>query len=86
MGETAGILKNENGIYDSDPKKNPNAKQYHTITYPEVLQKQLRVMDLTAITLAMERKSVRRSEAAQSAFAAVCIPSTRLTLLLTCRS
>ena len=44
------------GIYDSDPKKNPNAKLYHSITYPEVLQKQLRVMDLTAITLAMERK------------------------------
>jgi uridylate kinase len=44
------------GIYDSDPKKNPSAKQYHTISYEEVHQKQLRVMDLTAITLCMERK------------------------------
>src|SRR6476661_2463716 len=44
------------GIYDSDPKKNPNAKLYNNIGYPEVLEKQLRVMDLTAITLAMERK------------------------------
>src|SRR6476660_3718745 len=44
------------GIYDSDPKKNPNAKLYHNVSYAEVLDKQLRVMDLTAITLAMERK------------------------------
>jgi uridylate kinase len=44
------------GIYDSDPKKNPAAKLYHNVSYPEVLEKQLRVMDLTAITLAMERK------------------------------
>ena len=44
------------GIYDSDPKKNKNAILYHDISYPQVLEKQLRVMDLTAITLCMERK------------------------------
>src|SRR3989440_2927288 len=44
------------GIYDSDPKKNPHAKLYHNVSYAEVLEKQLRVMDLTAITLAMERR------------------------------
>src|SRR3989441_7219096 len=33
------------GIYDSDPKKNPNAKLYHNVSYAEVLDKQLRVMD-----------------------------------------
>ncbi len=44
------------GIYDSDPKKNPNAKRHETITYQQVHQEQLRVMDLTAITLLMERK------------------------------
>jgi uridylate kinase len=44
------------GIYDSDPKKNPNAKKLHNVTYEEVHQKQLRVMDLTAITMMMERK------------------------------
>jgi uridylate kinase len=44
------------GIYDSDPKKNSNARLYQKISYEEVHQKQLRVMDLTAITLAMERK------------------------------
>jgi uridylate kinase len=44
------------GIYSDDPKTNPNAKLYHEITYEQVHQQQLRVMDLTAITLAMERK------------------------------
>jgi uridylate kinase len=44
------------GIFDSDPKKNRDARQYFDISYPEVLEKQLRVMDLTAITLCMERK------------------------------
>ena len=44
------------GIYSADPKKDKNAKLYDEITYQKVLQDQLRVMDLTAITLAMERK------------------------------
>src|SRR5260221_2600625 len=44
------------GIYDSDPKKNKAARLFHNVSYPEVLEKQLRVMDLTAITLCMERK------------------------------
>ncbi|NQV38166.1 MAG: UMP kinase [Candidatus Marinimicrobia bacterium] len=42
------------GIYDSDPVKNPNAIKYDTITYRDVLNKDLRVMDLTAITLCKE--------------------------------
>jgi uridylate kinase len=44
------------GIYTADPKKDKNAKLYETITYREVLDKRLQVMDLTAITLSMERK------------------------------
>ncbi len=44
------------GIYSADPKKDPNAKLYREISYQQVLNEQLRVMDLTAITLAMERK------------------------------
>lgn len=39
------------GIYDSDPKKNPNAKKYDTITFKEVLDKDLKVMDSTAAAL-----------------------------------
>ncbi len=45
-----------NGIYDSDPEKNPNALYIPQITYAEMLQKGLRVMDLTAITLCQENK------------------------------
>lgn len=39
------------GIYDADPRKNPNAHRFETITYQEVLSKHLGVMDLTAVTL-----------------------------------
>src|SRR5512136_862027 len=42
------------GIYDSDPMLNPSATLFKTLTYREVLEKGLRVMDLTAITLCME--------------------------------
>jgi uridylate kinase len=44
------------GIYDSDPEKNANALRFPTITYMEMLQKGLKVMDLTAITLCQENK------------------------------
>ncbi|MDD5953312.1 MAG: UMP kinase [Oscillospiraceae bacterium] len=39
------------GVYDSDPKKNPNAVKYDTLTFMEVLQKGLQVMDSTAASL-----------------------------------
>lgn len=42
------------GVYDSDPEKNPDAKFIKQITYMEVLEKQLQVMDMTAISLAMD--------------------------------
>ncbi|GAB4554199.1 MAG: UMP kinase [Anaerolineae bacterium] len=42
------------GIYDSDPKKNPNAKRYSTITFQEAILKRLEVMDTTAFTLCMD--------------------------------
>jgi uridylate kinase len=44
------------GIYDSDPKKNPNAKRYTTMTYEQMHADKLAVMDMTAVTLCMERK------------------------------
>jgi len=44
------------GIYSADPKKDPTARRYEQITYEQVLKEKLRVMDLTAITLCMERK------------------------------
>jgi uridylate kinase len=44
------------GIYDSDPKKNPQAKRYTQVSYLEALQKQLKVMDSTAFSLCMDNK------------------------------
>ncbi len=44
------------GVYDSDPRKNPNAKLIEDITYQEAIDKGLRVMDLTAFMLCMEQK------------------------------
>lgn len=44
------------GLYDSDPLKNENARLLERIRYMEVLEKQLRVMDMTAISLAMDNK------------------------------
>lgn len=42
------------GIYDSDPEKNPNAVKYTTISYHEAISKKLNVMDMTAFTLCQE--------------------------------
>jgi uridylate kinase len=43
-----------NGVYDSDPEKNPNAFKFDSISFMDVLKKNLRVMDLTAISLCQE--------------------------------
>jgi len=42
------------GIYDADPKSNPDAKRYNWVSYDEVLQKNLKVMDASAIALARD--------------------------------
>lgn len=42
------------GVYSADPKKDPNATRYETITHAEVLQQGLKVMDAAAIALAQE--------------------------------
>ncbi|MBY5974525.1 UMP kinase [Ferrimonas balearica] len=42
------------GVYDSDPKTNPDAKRFEHVTYDEVLQKHLKVMDASAIALARD--------------------------------
>jgi len=44
------------GVYTDDPLKNASAKLYKKLTYMDVLNKQLGVMDLTAISLSMENK------------------------------
>ncbi len=42
------------GVYDSDPKQNPDAKRYESLTYTHVLTEDLRVMDSTAIAMCRE--------------------------------
>jgi uridylate kinase len=44
------------GVYDSDPKLNPGAVKFETLTYIETLNRRLEVMDSTAISLCMENK------------------------------
>jgi uridylate kinase len=44
------------GIYDSDPMKNPKAKRFDRLTYLDVLKKGLKVMDTTAISLCMDNR------------------------------
>jgi uridylate kinase len=44
------------GIYDSDPKKNPKARRFDQITYSEALMRRLQVMDSTAFSLCMDNR------------------------------
>lgn len=44
------------GIYDKDPTRHKNAKKYDRLTFREAIDKQLRIMDLTAFSMCMERK------------------------------
>ncbi|MGI6160840.1 MAG: UMP kinase [Christensenellales bacterium] len=48
------LAKNVDGIYDSDPKTNADARKFDTIGYMEVISRGLSAMDTTAITLCME--------------------------------
>ena len=50
------MAKNVDGVYDSDPKTNPNAKKIDEISYMEIVNHNLNVMDFTALTLCMENK------------------------------
>lgn len=46
--------KGTDGVYDSDPNKNPDAKKFDTLTYLEILNRELHVMDTTATSLCMD--------------------------------
>ena len=48
------LAKNVDGVYDSDPAKNPDAKKYDHLTYMDVLNQGLGVMDTTATSLSMD--------------------------------
>lgn len=48
------MAKNIDGIYDSDPRKNPNAKKFDELTYKEILSRGLAALDSTATSLSMD--------------------------------
>jgi uridylate kinase len=50
------VLKatNVDGVYDADPKREPNARILETVSYNEVISRDLSVMDMTAVTLCQE--------------------------------
>ena len=50
------LAKAIDGVYDSDPKSNPDAKRYDEVSIREVIDKQLAVVDLTASIMCMENK------------------------------
>ena len=54
--ETIFLAKAVDGVYDSDPKVNPNAKKYDEVSIQEVIDQKLAVVDMTASILCMENK------------------------------
>ena len=44
------------GVYDTDPEKNPDATKYDTLTFDEAYEKKLKIMDMTAFTLCKENQ------------------------------
>ena len=50
------LAKNVDGVYDSDPRVNPDAKLLKDLTYNEVQERDLKVMDAAAITICRENK------------------------------
>jgi uridylate kinase len=57
QAEAVLMAKNKvDGVYDSDPRQNPNAQRFDQLTHAEAVERRLAVMDMTAITLCMEKK------------------------------
>ena len=50
------LAKNVDGVYSADPKKDPDAVRFDSLTYEEVLEKRLAVMDSTATCIAMDNR------------------------------
>ncbi len=50
------MAKNVDGVYDCDPKTNSGAKKFDTLSYMEVINKNIAVMDFTSVTMCMENK------------------------------
>ena len=55
-GRSVIYIKDEDGLYTEDPKKNPKAKRFDEVPYLEALQRRLKVMDSTAFSMCMDNK------------------------------
>jgi len=51
------LAKNVDGVYDSDPKTNPNAKKYSEIKYLDFISQELKAMDTAAVAICKENKT-----------------------------
>ena len=60
------MAKNVDGVYDSDPAKNPGAKRFDRLTYEEVVEKDLQAVDMTSSVLAKENGMEMRVFALQA--------------------
>ena len=60
------MAKNVDGVYDSDPAKNPDAKRFDHLTYEEVVERNLQAVDMTSSILAKENKMEMRIFALQA--------------------
>ncbi|MGI6118156.1 MAG: UMP kinase [Bilifractor sp.] len=58
--DTILLAKAVDGVYDSDPKDNPDAKKYDEVSIDEVIEKQLKVVDMTASIMAKENRMPMR--------------------------
>ena len=52
--DVALMAKNIDGVYNADPKKDKNAQRYEELTYGEIIEKNLRAIDLTAASFCMD--------------------------------
>jgi uridylate kinase len=60
------MAKNVDGVYDSDPLKNPDAKRFDHLTYEEVVERNLQAVDMTSSVLAKENGMEMRIFALQA--------------------
>jgi len=71
------------GIYSEDPKTSPNAERFEHITYQELIEKNLKVMDMSAVTLARDNNMLIKvfSIKQENALSNILLGKTRYTLV-----
>ena len=65
------LAKAVDGVYDSDPKTNPNAKKYDSVSIQQVVDERLQVVDLTATIMCMENKMPKSLDALEREYTTI---------------